>query len=368
MNENGVKTSAWYCSDESIRGALDKQFGVDVKWDIPLLEGYNYSFFKNSSWKPSQGSGFLGLINFGVLRQLFKIPKSIIVVHGWNYFTHLSVLLLGKSLGHTICLRCEMPLNQEILKTGIKQKIKNWSLKYLILPRVNYCLYIGTQNKNFYKNLGIPDSRLIFCPYSVDNNRFNQERLKLEPQKLELKQKLGIKETDKIILYSGKYMQKKRPMDLLKAFHKANIENAWLILLGEGELRAEIESYISSNQLKNVILTGFVNQSQVSEFYSICDVFVMCSEIGETWGLSVNEAMNFNVPVILSDLPGSATDLINDYDNGCVFKTGNIEQLTQKLIDVLVLNKLSKKTAPSVFLNQFSYKTITENLKPLTIG
>lgn len=368
MNENGVKTSAWYCSDESIRGALDKQFGVDVKWDIPLLEGYNYKFFKNYSWKPSQGSGFFGLINLGIIKQLFRQPKSIIIIHGWNYFTHLSVILLGKLLGHTICLRCEMPLNQEMLKTGLKQKIKNFGLKYLILPRINYCLYIGTQNKNFYKYLGVSENRLVFCPYSVDNKRFSNERIQLESKKPEIRQKLGIPYTDKIILYSGKYMQKKRPMDLVKAFHKANIQNAWLILLGEGELRVEIESYINSHNLKNIILTGFINQSQVSEFYAICDVFVMCSEIGETWGLSVNEAMNFNVPVILSDLPGSATDLINDNDNGCVFKTGDVEQLTQKLLDVLVHDKLSKKTPPSEFLEKFSYKTITENIKPLTIN
>ncbi|MDI1235356.1 MAG: glycosyltransferase family 4 protein [bacterium] len=368
MNEYGVKTSAWYCSDESIRGALDKQFGVDVKWDIPLLEGYNYKFFKNYSWKPSQGAGFLGLINLGVIKQLFSSPKSVIVVHGWNYFTHLSVLLLGKILGHTICLRCEMPLNQEMLKTGLKQKLKNFGLKYLILPRVNYCLYIGTQNKNFYKYLGVKESRLIFCPYSVDNKRFTSERINLEPRKSIIKQSLGIPISDKIILYSGKYLQKKRPMDLLAAFHKVNIPNSWLILLGEGELRNEIESYVSNNHLKNVILTGFINQSKVSEFYSICDVFVMCSEIGETWGLSVNEAMNFNVPIILSDLPGSATDLIIDNDNGCIFKTGDISQLSQKLEDVLLNNKLSKKTAPSVFLEQYSYKTIADNLKSITIN
>jgi hypothetical protein len=59
MNEKGVKTKAWYCSDESIRGGHDKQFGVDVKWDIPLLEGYEAHFFKNYSWKPSHANGFL---------------------------------------------------------------------------------------------------------------------------------------------------------------------------------------------------------------------------------------------------------------------------------------------------------------------
>src|SRR5918993_294520 len=78
LNEHNLATKAWYCSDESIKGGLDVQFGVQVKWDIPLLEGYESVFLKNYSWKPSHFKGFFGLMNFGVLRQLSSEPKSII--------------------------------------------------------------------------------------------------------------------------------------------------------------------------------------------------------------------------------------------------------------------------------------------------
>lgn len=47
-----------YCSDENVKGHIDKGFGVEVKWDIPLLEGYNYKFLKNNSWKPFIFNGF----------------------------------------------------------------------------------------------------------------------------------------------------------------------------------------------------------------------------------------------------------------------------------------------------------------------
>ncbi len=368
MNDDGVVTKAWYCSDESIRGALDKQFGVDVKWDIPLLNGYQYQFFKNYSWKPSQGTGFFGLINLGIIKQLFKIQKSVIVVHGWNYFTHFMVIMLGKLLGHTICLRCEMPQNQELLKTGWKQKLKNWGLKTIIFPRISNFLYIGTQNKYFYKSFGIKENKLIFCPYSVDNTRFRKECKELMPELSNIRKRLGIPLEAKVILYSGKYMEKKRPMDLLNAFKNLNSDKTWLVMLGEGELRSNIEDFIQENKLKNVLLTGFVNQSKVSEFYAISNLFVMCSEIGETWGLSVNEAMNFGLPVILSDLPGSATDLIIEGDNGFVFKTGNIDQLSDALKNVLINNKLTHQTKPEDILNEYSYSTISTNLKRLTIA
>lgn len=366
MNEHGITTEAWYCSDESIKGARDKQFGVDVKWDIPLLEGYKSRFFKNYSWKPSHSTGFFGLMNLGMIRELFRIPKSVIVVHGWHYFTHLSILLLAKLKGHTVCLRWEMPQNQEALKQGFKQSVRRAVLKHLLFPRISYFLNIGTQNRMLYKSYNIADSRLIFCPYSVDNKRFRSEHEKLSPSKNALRKKMNIPENAKVIVFSGKYFDKKKPLDLLDAFIRLNDINCWLIMVGEGELRAKMETLICDQQLTNVILTGFINQSQISEYYAVGDVFVMCSTVGETWGLSVNEAMNFNLPVIVSDLTGCSIDLVKNGNNGYVFKTGNIDELTLRLKEVLIEKKLSWTSSSHSIVDIYSYNTVCKNIVQLT--
>ncbi|MES2775208.1 MAG: glycosyltransferase family 4 protein [Bacteroidota bacterium] len=362
MNDHGIKTEAWYCSDESIRGARDKQFGVDVKWDIPLLEGYKSRFFKNHSWKASHSTGFFGLMNLGMIRELFRIPKSVIVVHGWHYFTHLSILMLAKLKGHTVCLRWEMPQNQEALKKGFKQSVRRWGLKHLLFPRIHYFLNIGTQNRLLYKGFKVADNRLIFCPYSVDNKRFRSEHQKLLPAKKNLREKLNIPENARVIVFSGKYFDKKRPLDLLDAFIRLNDPNTWLVMVGEGELRPQMETLICDQQLTNVILTGFINQSQISEYYAIGDVFVMCSTVGETWGLSVNEAMNFNLPIIVSDLTGCSADLVKEGSNGYVFKTGNIPELTSKLKQVLIEKKLSWTSTSQSIVDIYSYNTICTNI------
>jgi glycosyltransferase involved in cell wall biosynthesis len=365
LNEQGIKTNAWYCSDISVTGGHDKGFGVGVKWDIPLLEGYENRFFRNYSWKPSPSNGFWGLLNPGMITELFRIPKSVIVVHGWNYFTHLSVLLLGKLKGHTVCLRCEMPQNQELLKKGWKQEIKRMGLKYLLFPRVNYFLYIGRQNRLFYKSYGISDDRLLFCPYSVDDDRFRKDWEKFSPHKAAIKQKLGIPGQDKIILYSGKYIRKKRPMDILRAFIQLNEPHCWLIMVGEGELRREMESLIQEHGVTRILLTGFINQSMISEYYAVSDVFVMCSETGETWGLSVNEAMNFNLPVIVSDITGCSQDLVEEGINGYVFTTGNIQELAAKLYQVLIENKLLWSNTSRNIIEKYSYSVIRENIQTI---
>src|SRR3972149_9845318 len=78
-----------YCSDENVKGHIDKEFGVEVKWDISLLDGYNYKFLKNNSWKPSIFNGFFGLINFEIFKALKKERGNFLVIHGWAYATNL---------------------------------------------------------------------------------------------------------------------------------------------------------------------------------------------------------------------------------------------------------------------------------------
>ncbi len=358
MNKQSIKTTAWYCSDKSIRGSLDKEFGVNIKWDIPLLQGYEYRFFFNHSSRIFKETGFWGLVNFGMVKEIFRIPKSVIIVHGWNYVSHFLVIMLGKIKGHTICIRNDMPLSHELFKNGFLQNIKRVGLKYILFPRVDYFLYIGEQNRLFYKSYNLPDQQLIWCPYAVDNDRFR----KLDYNVSNIKNSMGIPLNDKVILFSGKYIAKKRPLDLLNAFKRLNLENCWLILMGDGNLRGEMEDFIKVNALKNVILTGFVNQSFVSDYYAISDVFVMCSSLGENWGLSVNEAMNYDVPIILSDLTGCSDDLVIEGVNGYIYETGNVEALTQAISNILVEKRLPKQVNSKQIIDRFNYAAVTESI------
>ena len=318
----------WYCSDESIRGDIDKGFGTAVKWDIPLLQGYEHVFIKNNSWKASIHRGFFGLLNLGVIRMLYRQPRSVIVIHGWAYATHVLAILFGRMFGHTICLRAETPLNQELQKNKAVTFIKHIYLRFLFLF-VNRFLYIGHQNKMFYRALGVKDSRLIFTPYAIDNKRFHESYLQYSRE--QARTQLELPRDGRMILYSGKYIYKKRPLDLLKAFKESGIgSQAFLVMLGEGECRKEMEDYIQANDMQQrVILTGFINQSFMPLYYRAADIFVMCSGLGETWGLSVNEAMNFALPVIVSNTCGSSYDLVEDTVNGNTFNTGDIKRLAE---------------------------------------
>jgi glycosyltransferase involved in cell wall biosynthesis len=228
----------------------------------------------------------------------------------------------------------------------------------------DYFFYIGNQNKKLYKYYGVEDEKLIFTPYAVDNERLQYEYLMYKDKKENLKKELGLPPDKVIILASGKYIPQKKHKDLLEAFRLINFESAALVFLGEGKLREEMESYIQKHNLKYVFLTGFKNQTEVGKYFAAADIFVLTSGIGETWGLVVNEAMNFALPIISSNAAGCIDDLIEHGKNGFIYENGNIEELSFYL-NYLLIDKEFRNNAGMESLKkieEYSYGKITEQI------
>jgi glycosyltransferase involved in cell wall biosynthesis len=356
MNEQGIPTACWYCSDENVKGHFDRQFGSNVAWDIPLLEGYEYRFFKNHSFKPSLYNGFFGLVNFGMLTAMIRQPRSIFVVHGWNYASLILVILFARVAGHILCIRGESPLNQEMLKSGLNRFFKTLILEYFLFRFAHFFFFIGAQNKNFYKYYGARDSELLFTPYAVDNFRFQAAADMWKPRRMELRDELGIPRDAKVILYTAKFIPKKRPLDLIQAFEKMEIPGKYLIMVGDGVLKDELDRYADVKGMKNVLFPGFINQTEIVKYYALADVFVLCSDVGETWGLSVNEALNANLPVVVSDIAGCAYDLVRPSKTGFISRVGDVSDLAGKIVDSL---QIVDRTPCRQVIGEYSYERIS---------
>ncbi len=356
----------WYLSDHGVSDNLDQQFSINFKWDIPLLDGYSYEFLKNYSRKPGVYNGLFGFINWDILKKLIALPKkSIVVVPGWNSLSYIMALIFGRFLGHKMCMRGDPPLNHELLKGRTSRLLRWMAFKTILFPCVYRFLYVGKQNYDFYRYYGIKNHRLIRAPHAVNNDFFRTEAGRMEGSESSLRNKFHVPIDHKVILYCGKLIEKKNPIDLLRAFSMLPEHiRTTLIFVGEGELRSELEDIIHKENISNVIITGFVNQSVISEYYMIADIFVMCSGTGETWGLSTNEVMNFGVPVILSDLTGCAPDLVDS--NGIIFKTNSVSELHQSLLMILELPDIELKlkgVRSKEIVSQYSYDQIRKGIQ-----
>jgi len=565
-----IDLTVYYYSKFGAEKYFDPQFKKEFKWDINLLEGYNYKILKNNSFR--QGFHLFGFINLGIFKEIFKNKFDGVLINSWSYLSDWLVILACLISKTKLFLRVESPYNQEILKPKWKLFIKKIIFGKILFPKVHAFLYIGEENRKFFKFYGVPDEKLFFAPYAVDNERFQKEYEKLKDKKEELRKELGIEPDDVVILFVGKLIPKKRPMDLLKAYeiitairntnYNPKYPNAYeftnntnekrliekelsykltgiffeihnelgrfarekqyadllekklketnikyrrelplktsnktsnifdfiiedrilielkrkpvntpddyrqimrylestglelgilvnfgleylkpkrilnykllknsddlhistnsyysdygihLIYVGEGELRKEMEDYAKEiirninyninynpkyqTAIRNIRMytnitnntneknrnehsdlfvnsdkfvshsdyglshsddshirtnsynsdygsygihfVGFKNQTEISKYYAMSDIFVLPSDIGETWGLVVNEAMNFRLPVIVSDLVGCGSDLVKHGENGYIFKTGDIEELARYLGEFISYN------------------------------
>ncbi|HVM87587.1 MAG TPA: glycosyltransferase family 4 protein [Puia sp.] len=360
-----TELEVYYFSDAGISENFDKGFGREIKWDTDLLNGYHFTILKNYSRRKALDNKFFDVFNPGVVKVLCKTKASVIIVNGWSYSSTLLVIFFGKLVGKKIWVRAENPLNQELKKSKKKIIIKKFFLQHFLFRIfIDKCLYIGKESKLFFQFYGIPETKLIYTPYSVDNVFFNNKHNSLKNDIAQLKIKLGLPADKKIILFSGKYIEKKRPFDLLMAYVRSRCSEYALVMVGEGELRKQMEHFIQKQSLQHVYLTGFVNQSEIAQYYEIADVFVMCSGIGETWGLSVNEAMNFEKPVIVSKTCGCSTDLVEEGINGFSFEEGDIEHLA-RLLD-FVLNdekfRFSAGKRSKEIVGRFSITAVADNI------
>lgn len=357
----------WYCTRHGLNAEVDKQFGKAVQWDIPILEGYPHRFLENHARNPSIYTRW-GILNLHIFREIFRLPKkSAVVVFGWNNFTYLAAVLACKLSGHAAFIRSENPFLKEKQRRGFISRLQRRLLQHVLFPMVERFLYIGDQNKKFYQRYGVADSKFIFSPYSVDNNRFSRQAEELSGQRQRIRAELGLPPDKKIILFTGKFIPVKRPLDLVEAFHRAGLTDALLVMVGDGELKNEINAKIAGYHLnENVLLPGFVNQSEISRYYAVADVLVLCSE-SETWGLSVNEAMNFGLPVIVSDMVGCGENLVRDGENGFIFPTGDTGQLAEKLRWILQNDDWRERASyiSKKIVETYSYKTTIRNIAAL---
>ena len=323
-----VDLTVYFCWDFGIKKeSLDAEFGKKIKWDLPLLDGYRYKLLNNFSLRPSDR--FFGQINPGIIKELKKNNYNLIFIHGWNSVTNCLAIFSAWLFKIPIAIHGDNCFARELTKPPLKRKIKKIILS-TIFKRVNFFLYIGKEDRDFYKYHKVADDKLIFMPFAVDNKRFFAQSELLDSQSLRIKN--GLKD-EVVILFSGKLVERKRPFDLLKAYHQlitVNQQPTILIFVGDGVLRPELEKYVKENNIKTVRFAGFKNQTELPAFYKMADIFVIPS-FHEYWGLVVNEAMCFGLPIVASDTVGCIPDLVKENQNGLVYPTGDIDRLAETL-------------------------------------
>jgi glycosyltransferase involved in cell wall biosynthesis len=199
--------------------------------------------------------------------------------------------------------------------------------------QVDAFCYVGETSKSHLQRRGIPSDSLFYSPYSVDTEHFEQMYRAMTRE--EARRALGFSDNEFVVLYSGKMALIKDPMLLLRAVKLLeNPANLRLVMLGTGELYEELKKTAFEILGDRQQLPGFVNQTKLGAYYRAADVLVVPS-LSETWGLVVNECMQFGVPSIATSTAGCAPDLVIPGETGEVFEQGDPNALAACLAKMM---------------------------------
>lgn len=137
------------------------------------------------------------------------------------------------------------------------------------------------------------------------------------------------------IVYFGHLSEMKGIRTLITAM--SFIRKAKLLVVGEGELRNELEEIVSKTKLDNVDFIGYKQGDELKEIIRNSMFVVVPSEWYENFPYSVLESLALGKPVIGSSI-GGIPEMIDDGVNGFLFRSGDVEDLTSK-IKFLIDNK-----------------------------
>jgi glycosyltransferase involved in cell wall biosynthesis len=316
--EEDIDLTVYYFSDFSVKGYQDKEFGKTIQWDIPLLDGYTSEILKNYSWK-NHGS-FFSYINFSIFQKIKNNNYDLVVIHGWNTFSHMLILISCLITSTPYAIRGDTNSFNEHNKKGIKSLIRKVFLTN-IFKYASAIFYIGEQNKKFYQLFSVQFNKLFKMPFAVDNDYFQNYLKKVDIEKE--KALLNIEKDMKVILFSGKLTFNKQCNLLINALENMKQEKYILLIVGDGDERSKLEELAIKKQI-NIHFLGFINQKEIPKYYWLSDIFILPSKY-EAWGLAINEAMNCKCAIIVSDSVGAKDDLIKD--NGFIFDKSNKDEL-----------------------------------------
>ena len=429
----------WFLTDQGVRRTEDPGFGNEFAWDVDLLSGYPHRFLElRGEWDMRKFDGIPLARPIG--ESLHEAGATALWVEGWRFKPFWDAVSAAKKMGIPVFLRGETS-DKIAEKGGVFGIVRRFAL-HRLFAKLDYFLAIGQASRRFYLRHGVPEEKLVDAPYGVDNDFFRAEAGKfrgtrqetrgegeqsahfergnfdiLTDQQRAIREEWGIPLDAKVVMFCGKFVRKKRPLDVVLAarahFDRGNFDNLkddkpssapWhLLFVGSGDLGEELRAACdvrfdaeckgreaggegqgtgdrsqgtggseagsavkgasgsklhAPRSLPPATFAGFLNQSEISKAYAVADVVVLPSEAWETWGLVVNEATAAGVPTVVSDACGCSEDFAAKNPYTRVFPMGDVAAMAAAIEEVLALE--AKPEEVTKFAEAFSPRITAE--------
>src|SRR5262249_8738544 len=285
-----VPFEVWFLTRHGLDESHDEGFGKTFAWDINLLSGYRHRFLQTAKGA-SPASFWRCRLTERLRDRLHEARARFVWIQGWNVAAYWQAVREAKAVGAQVWLRGES--NDLSQNSWWKRPVKRAVLGELF-RHMDAALYIGSANRRLYEKYGVPSARLHPAPYAIDNARFAAQAAALSGERTNLREQWGIPRDAFCILFCGKFVDQKRPMDLVQAaailWRRPGPEpSVHLLFVGSGELEAALRAacqvysepcgkFDPSDPRPPATFAGFLNQSEISRAYVAADCLVLPSD------------------------------------------------------------------------------------------
>lgn len=320
----------FYLWDFGVATRRDPHFGTSFEWDVDLLSGYDAEFVPNASPKPG-ADHFFGFRNPRLTGRMGAWRPDALLIFGYKWASHLRATAWARRKGIPILFRGDSHLlGRQSPRLHVRLALG------ALYSQFSSFLYVGAANREYFESFGVPRRKLFFAPHSVNAELFDRDNPGHLANAQRIRSELGLRPTDRIVLFAGKLVAAKQPVELLQAFLDARLQDTALVFVGEGPEKPRLEALAAertgARDAPSVRFLPFANQSEMPSRYLLADLFVLPSRGDyETWGLAVNEAMHMGIPCLVSNRVGCQRDLVTSGETGWVFDSGDPQAMARTL-------------------------------------
>ncbi|MDB5711496.1 MAG: hypothetical protein JWL96_3566 [Sphingomonas bacterium] len=265
-----------------------------------------------------------------VRKALDETDPEVVCITGWSHSEALAMLSWARERGRPVVMMSESTAH-DATRSFLREAIKRH-----IVGLCDAALVGGKAQRAYVEALGMPAKRIFIGYDAVDNDFFAAGAAIARSDAAATRARLGLPEH--YFLTSCRFIAKKnlaRLLDAFAAYRAAVGIGAWhLVLVGDGELRAELEAQAQALGIRDAVhFMGFRQYDDLPAFYGLAGGFVHVSTV-EQWGLVVNEALAAGLPVVVSRTSGCVGDLVDEGVNGWTVDPFDVAAITARLTDL----------------------------------
>jgi len=330
---------AVFTADEPGSAVFDPELGHEVSWGMELLQGYPQVSLPREQRR----------------RKLDELLAArhydLLITNGYTEPGYLRAARVARRIGTVAALRLDSVLPA---RPGGREAVKRLLFRLVLSRAYDLFLATGTLTRQYLAAMHVPDSRVGLLPYAIDVGHFRLQARLDATSRDAVRGRHGIPPEGRVLLAVSKLNAREAPWDLIRAVAGLDEAAPWLLVVGDGPARSELERQAARLNARRVVFAGYAPYGDLPSLYGAADAFVHVPR-EERWGVSVAEALAAGLPVVASSVVGAAHDLVAEGQNGFLCEPGDVAGLGRCVTAALALDRETVAKVTSRILQQWDY-------------